>query len=559
MFTSYFSRQREAACRLSKRLRMVGPALFLAGLQLGCASSPAGASGSELFEHLTFATGSGKAQTVVEGYFLGDNTAQLMVLSVDEEGERKLQMYRLTHNAWVPVLESTMDKDVLFVDVAGIAGRDRLVTIKRGLISWFDPETVTYHPIATVYSNYNASQNSRGSTTRAGGEVATVDIARDLNLDGRDDLIIPDFDGFWVATQLADGSFSEPARYGPPEPFLDAPAMNEDKSYRSLGISAGTIPVYLSRIHQFDQNQDGRADLVFWNNDHFDVYLQNADGLFETEPAEVKFGVPFDSDATYSRAYDFVDEGMISLLFGLNQSSTRKILHSFQDMNADNVADMVTLTLSGRSMLRQRSVYEVYFGETSPEGISFSAQASAILKPAGRAGGMQPWGYSSQLFKDMNGDGQPDVMFRDVRVGFGGMARAMVGNSVALDLEFYRQQDGVFPDKLVTRKKVRRFSPLSGIGNIFFPPVLLGDVDGDGRSDLLIGQSPKELFVWQGVAGDEAFAREPGKVKVDLPADERNIWLSDLNGDGKMDVIIVAGAGKRSPDQSRSVTTLIAC
>ncbi len=34
------------------------------------------------------------------------------------------------------------------------------------------------------------------------------------------------------------------------------------------------------RIHQMDYDRDGRGDLVFWNEDHFAVHLQDEDGLF---------------------------------------------------------------------------------------------------------------------------------------------------------------------------------------------------------------------------------------------------------------------------------------
>ena len=553
---SFVNRPAEAHGR-RKFSGAVWAALFLACLQQGCASSPTDAGDAELFEEISFATGAGKDQTIIEGHFLGDATAQLVVLSTDERAGRRLRMYSLVDRSWVLALDAAMASEVLFADVADIAGSDRLLIIERGQISWFDPETITYRPLVKIYSNYNSSQNYDGSATRAGGDIARVDITRDLNLDGRDDLIVPDFDGFWVAIQLADGSFSKPARYGPREPFLDAPAMNESKSYRALGISPGTMPVYMSRVHGFDQNQDGLEDLVFWNEDHFDVYHQNTDGLFETQAVSFNIDVPIDSDGIYSRAYDFVNEGVISLLFGFNESSKRTVLHSFRDLNADGVADLVTLTLSGRSMLRQRSVYAVYSGKSTANGLAFASNASATLAPKGRAGGMQPWGYSSQLFQDFNSDGQLDVMFRDVRVGFGGMARAMIGNSVSLDLEFYRQEDGVFPDSLITRRKVSRFSPLAGLGNVFFPPVLLGDVDGDGYSDLLVGQSPNELLIWPGVSGADTFADKPRKISVALPSDERKTWLSDLNRDGKQDIIIVHGPTDHAPDTESSVTTLV--
>ena len=53
-----------------------------------------------------------------------------------------------------------------------------------------------------------------------------------------------------------------------------------------MGITALTVPWYLSRIHEMDYNQDGRNDLVFWNEDHFDVHLQDECGQFDPVPKQ---------------------------------------------------------------------------------------------------------------------------------------------------------------------------------------------------------------------------------------------------------------------------------
>ena len=39
-----------------------------------------------------------------------------------------------------------------------------------------------------------------------------------------------------------------------------------------------------SRVHEMDYNRDGRRDLVFWNEDHFEVHLQDERGLFDRCP-----------------------------------------------------------------------------------------------------------------------------------------------------------------------------------------------------------------------------------------------------------------------------------
>ncbi len=536
------------------RLALLALGVVLAGSIAPAATQPA----DELFDHYEVVTGSAPHQTVVPGFFLGGALADLAVVHVDENGERRLRIYAFGDGDWEPRLDATLGPEVSFVDVAHVGGRDLLITHERGHLRGFDPETATEKALVEVAVNYRATDK---------GRVPRVDITRDVNRDGRDDLVVPDVDGFWVSTQRSDGSFTEAVKLGPPEPFRDElvggldfeePGLDRSSTYGDVGITAATVPVYLSRVHEMDYDRDGLSDLVFWNRDHFEVHRQDERGRFDPEAETFTTDVPFDSDGAYSRALEYRDQGVFSAIFGTGKKTERTVLHSFRDLNGDGVADLVTLTLAGRSITRQRSLYEVHFGTPTAGGTAFARDAGTAIRPRGRAAGMQPWGYSSQRFEDLDGDGQVELMLQDVKVGIGGMMRALVGNSVPIDLEFFRGDAGAYPDEPTTTRKIRRFAPFAGIGNVFFPPVLTGDVNGDGRSDLVVGHGPDELHVYFGVPGPDLFERRPQKVDVDLPSDERNTWLVDLDRNGKQDVLIHRGPTGRAPDEPHRLTTLIA-
>ncbi len=533
-------------------------ALVLGALATGCAKAAATEAADSLFEQYEVATGVAKHQTVLSGFLLGGATAELVLAHINDTGDRRLRLVGFDGRAWAGVLDAKLRPDAQFIDIASSGGRDRLIVYGNGRLSWFDPDSATERALVEVPARYKAIHQDR---------IPHVDITRDLNHDGRDDLAIPDADGFWISIQSSDGSFAEPMMLGPPEPFLDDIAYDDaygPRNYGQAGISALTIPGYLSRIHEMDYDQDGRSDLVFWNEDHFEVHRQDARGLFDPVAIPSAADVPFDSDGAYSLAFGFSEENMFALAFGFREKTRRTVLHAIRDMDGDGVADLTTHSLEGRSLMRLRSLYQVHFGspagspsDSSDDALShqtFAADAGAGIQPRMRSGGLQPSGYSSVSLQDFDADGQVDVMFREIKIGIGGVLRALAGNSVAIDLEFYRMEDGAYPRRPSTTRKVRPvFDPLP-LGNVFLPAVLVGDVDGDRRSDLLVGHSQEALHVFLGVPGPDLFSRQPRQVAVAQPGDERNVRLADLDRDDKQDVLV----HRPSADGPHRLTVLIA-
>ena len=525
----------------AKCIRRYRQSLFLTLVLSACLFSCSGRSNQEVvptmmsapteltFQQHKIETNTAKHQTVLTGFFLGGDFAELAVVNTQKNKSRHLNIYAFSEGTWASKFEVPLHPEVLFVDVANIGGRDRLISYEQGRLNWFDPDSATEQALLEVTTNYKAAKDEG---------IPYINISRDVNRDGLDDLVVPDIDGFWIATQLRDGSFTDPIKLGPPDPFLDEVALDPPGSYREVGITPLTVLWYLSRFHQMDYDQDGRSDLVFWNADHFEVYRQAANGTFSTTAETFTVDIPFDTDGAYSIAFDFSGENMFSLIFGFRKNTKRRVLHTFQDLNGDSVSDLVIHTLEGRSLGKQRSVYEVHFGTSTSNGTVFAQDVGMTIRPRGTAGGLQPWGYSSQWFQDLNGDGRTDILFKDVKTGLVGMSRAMVGKSIAIDLELYRMENDKLPDKPTTVRKIRPDLDILETDRVFFPVVLVGDVNGDGRSDLLVGKHWEKLHVFLGVPGPELFARKPQKVAVAMPNDERNARLVDLNKDNKQDLLI---------------------
>ena len=480
------------------------------------------------FDHYPLATSANEKETLLTGFFLGGTVAEVAVVHVDHMGQRRLRIHAFGDGSWQPAVDATLERGVLFMDVVNVGGRDRLLTISRKGLRWFDPDSGTERPLVHL---------SVPALHGIDGEVVVVDLVRDVNADGLDDLVVPTPDGFWIATQMPHGTFAEPVRLGPPEPFRNQTPFDDTRPYGETGITPTTIPWYMSRVHELDQDHDGRQDLAFWNVDHFDVHRQTADGRFEAQPKSLRPDVAFESDGAYTLAFGFLDESTISLLFGLRRKTSRTVLRLMGDLDGDGVADLLTHSLQGRSVIRLRSRYAMHLGARRDDSTVFTTEPNVVVNSPGWGGGLTPAGYSWLTIRDFDADGDKDMMVGNVKMGVTKIVRAMAGNSVTMDLEFYRMEGGVYPQRPTTIHKIRPAIRLFG-KDPFFPPVLLGDIDGDGYTDLIRGESRRELLVFAGAATPSLFAPHPQTVTVVLPKDERNMRMVDLNKDGKEDILV---------------------
>ena len=507
------------------------------------------------FEQYEVVTGSAERQTVLTGFLLGGAVAELAVVNIDENDDRRLRIYAFGDRTWAPKLDATLGPEVLFVDVANIGGRDRLVTYEPGRLNWFDPESASEQELVAVSSNFNPPRR---------GEISHVDVTRDVNDDERDDLVVPDVDGFWVFVQMSNGAFADPVKIGP--------STEMGRIYGADGYRYD--PWSQSRVHEMDYNRDGRSDLVFWNEDHFEVHHQDGRGLFTPEAKTFTTDVAFDSDDLSSLA---------------TRDITEKVLHSLTDLNGDGVADLVAFSLEGRSISGKQSAYEVHFGAPTPDGGTVFARG---VDTAIQSDGSIQLGMDRH---DFDRDGQVDMMFTTIKVGFlknnlYTRFRGSMGGEIKLDLEFYRMEGGLYPDQPNATHRINLQYPgahrgpgwvplelalrggkhesrntQEGYLRAFNSPLLIGDVTGDGRSDLLLAFDrrslpglrfhPDDLFkVYVGVPGPDLFSRLPEDVAVPMPDHGEYAWLVDLNKDGKQDILLHHPSCCRG-DMHREATT----
>ena len=250
-----------------------------------------------------------------------------------------------------------------------------------------------------------------------------------------------------------------------------------------------------SRIHGMDYNQDGRGDLVFWNEDHFEVHTQDERGLFALASETFATDVAFDSD---------------DLSRSPPEDMTGRVLQSLDDLNGDGVGDLVVHSLAGRRISSKQSTYEVHFGARAPDGgTAFASDVGATFQSKGRI-------LLGMERRDFDRDGHVGLVLTSIEVKFLESSlwkrfKGLMGDDIQLDLEFYQTEDGLYPDKPNATRRIALdgvpshrepgWVPLDIVlrgrthesrktqkswTRAFNRTLLIGDVTGDRRLDLLI-------------------------------------------------------------------------
>ena len=480
------------------------------------------------FEHYEIDIGPGKRKTVLTGFLLGNPKSEIAVISLEPDGRRRLQIFEFDKNTWITAIDTTLRPKVAFLDILRIGEHDRLITYEPGQLNLFDPISKSEKHLLTVTTIFKGPRKD---------EIPWVDLATDVNGDGRDDLLLPTTEGFNIFVQNNDAHFQEPIRIGP---HTDLSGIYGTDGYKY-------DPWSQSRIFQIDYNQDGRIDLAFWNKDHFEVHLQNSERLFSKSPTVFHTEIAFDSDRLFSLA-----TGKMS----------GRILHSLCEMNKDGVTDLVLYSLTGNRITKKRSTYSVHYGmPTSNDGIRFEKRIGASFESDARI-------QLRMDRSDFDHDGQIDLMFTTIgRKRLHGnlwkTLKGMMGDDIDLNLEFHRTNGGLqskLPNstyrigldgapshrepgsvdlELLLRGPTHQNRRSQQTWHkAFNQNLFIGDVNGDNRDDLIMESTFRGLKIYPGIPGPSLFSPQSQHISVIVPANNQYSWLADLNADNKRDLLL---------------------
>jgi hypothetical protein len=212
-----------------------------------------------------------------------------------------------------------------------------------------------------------------------GKGVYRLNFSRDINNDGRDDLIIPGAGELVLYIRNADGSYQAPLSV-----LSDMQLRTVIHPGRELDRDVGqSLRIPLMELR--DVNNDGLPDLISDTEQRFDVFLANPSQNHSYFPAEPSYSV--DRVAIRERLGDFdIDQLDFSNLTGVLALTHEEIL---RDMNGDGIDDMI---------LREGGRVALHLG--SANGINFD-QPDQILRSGGNV--------LAVFLHDENENGRPDL------------------------------------------------------------------------------------------------------------------------------------------------------
>jgi len=401
-----------------------------------------------------------------------------------------------------PSLTVLMPEAALFYDFASLTGdkKQSLLFLNSEGVQRFDPERGGFETLAALSSMYRKNESPL---------FEALDFARDLNGDGCDDLIMPDFHGYWLRLNDCKGNFQN-------EILLNMQVEMRLSRQRPL---YSQFPLYTA-----DVNFDGKIDILFQKDKSFVAFLQKADGSFATDPSlyEIDIDVIGNSFAEFIRSDERYED---------QTDLTETRIVSVEDINGDNIIDIVAEKDRAKGLFDRSTTYQFHYGSEVNKRLTFRPEPSTSIKLEGIK--------ARNRYIDFTGDGRKDFVVGSVKIGIGKIIGILLSGSVGIHVNFYEQDEkGTYSKKPTFRKKVSvDFDMSSGQSSISVAE--MADINGDKAKDMILGKGTDKLRIYMATpTGKKLFKKKDIELKVDLPKNGELVTTEDVNDDGKGDLLI---------------------
>lgn len=426
----------------------------------------------------------------------------ILLTGRSSEGDKYLALYTVREDGSVdrePAAKVALAKGALFFDTGRIGAQTQLLLLTSAGVSELTPGGVA--ELADVRTIYK---------TQSSAALTKLDFLTDVNGDGRDDIVLPDFEGLRVALQSSTGfdHFQ----------LLTLPPL--------LTVSGAEARYRADRLYCYDFNGDGRDDLAVIRDNSFLIFDATGERAFSSAPRVVPIDIGLADESVIRRAQEnLIDVDQSD--FSLTQIADVK------DLNGDGLPDIITFTAISKGLFDKRTEYRVHLASAGDGGIHYSAEADAEIP----SDGVQ----LSLAAVDVNGDSMQDLVTTSFHLGFREIVAALFSRSVTLDVALYRLGTApIYPATPDFRAKAKLQFSLS-TGFISNPAVRFADFDGDGLLDLMLQDGTDELRIRRGSSRGPEFGADAVKWSTRLPKDGTLIEIADANGDSRQDVLVGYG------------------
>jgi len=342
--------------------------------------------------------------------------------------------------------------------------------------------------------------------------ISKKDFLQDVNNDGLDDIVLPDFEqtNLWISSKSGQ-SYSYQ--------YLEIPSQAE--------LSRGGVIFKPITLFYGDFSLDKRQDIAWISQGKINYFSQNVEG-------------------EYSPSYNKIN--LAESIYGLNwwdiresdgqspdQSNlTHRVVEEIKDINGDGLADVIVRFTQSSGVLDRVNDYEFYLGNINQDGqLEFPLTPSTVIKAEGTLTGLK--------IIDVNGDKQFEVLLSSFELSLSNIIGALLSGGIDQNVLLFSLNDENNYDEepLISKEVELNFSLSSGQSGQ--PIVLLSDVNGDESQDLVLSSGEEKLTIYLGNKSSGLFNRKGSKHKILLPKNGDLFEHHDVNHDGKEDFIMRYG------------------
>ena len=360
------------------------------------------------------------------------------------------------------------------------------------------------------------------------GYLEEQNFIQDLNQDGKDDIVLPDFEhvNLWLSSPNNSAHFYQRLAINP-----------------QIMLERGGVKYTPTSLFIADYTLDQRQDIAWVSQGILHYFSQNEAGFFSAQANQIAL-----ADGIYGIHWWNIREADGE---NLDQSHLiHRATEDIQDINGDGLADIIVRFTQSSGVLDRANDYEFYFGYLDKQkNLAWPKTANTVIKAEGTLTGLK--------VVDVNADKKLEVLLSSFELSVSNIIGALLSGDIDQNVLIFALNDHNRYEKeaLISKEVALSFSLTSGKSGQ--PIVLLSDVDGDGLQDLVLSSETDQLAIYLGNKSSRLFNRKASMHRVLLPKNGELLTPQDVNHDGKIDFIIRYG---RLDDQrlANKITLLVA-